>query len=83
MALFSWSTSADDKRAEEVRTGAVAPDRSERKKCWEARDSYFACLDRSNIIDAVKEDKAARKACPAENELFERDCATAWVREVA
>ncbi|KAM0321929.1 hypothetical protein ACHAQA_009826 [Verticillium albo-atrum] len=80
MGFFSWSKTADDKRAEEVRTGAVAPDRNERKKCWEARDSYFACLDRSNIIDALKEDRAARNACPTENDAFERDCATAWVK---
>jgi cytochrome c oxidase assembly factor 6 len=77
---FSSSSSNNDKRADEVRTGAVAPDRSERARCWEARDAYFACLDRANVIDPVKEDKVARAACSAENTNFEDNCATSWVR---
>lgn len=82
MGLFSSFQSEEAKRAEEVRTGAVAPDRSERRKCWEARDAYFGCLDRNVIVDALKDDAKARKACPAENQVFERDCAAAWVRAV-
>ncbi|TPX14673.1 uncharacterized protein E0L32_005068 [Thyridium curvatum] len=80
MGLFSFTQSADQKRAEEVRTGAVAPSRSERAKCWESRDKYFACLDRANIIDALKDDKEAARACKAETADFERDCATQWYR---
>ncbi|KAL0765069.1 hypothetical protein CaCOL14_012328 [Colletotrichum acutatum] len=80
MGLFSSFQSEEAKRAEEVRTGAVAPDRSERRKCWEARDAYFGCLDRNVIVDALKDDAKARKACPAENQVFERDCAAAWVK---
>lgn len=73
-----WKTSTD-KRADEVRSGAVAPTRTERKKCWESRDAYFACLDRNNILDAVKDDKAAAKNCGGESAVFERDCASEWV----
>ncbi|KAL2753178.1 hypothetical protein ACRALDRAFT_1077649 [Sodiomyces alcalophilus JCM 7366] len=80
MGLFNPFKSPESKRAEEVRTGAVAPDRRERAKCWEARDAYFACLDRVGVIDAIKHDGEARKGCPSENEAFERDCATAWVK---
>ncbi|KAK1499523.1 hypothetical protein CCUS01_00248 [Colletotrichum cuscutae] len=80
MGLFSSFQSEEAKRAEEVRTGAVAPDRSERRKCWEARDAYFGCLDRNVIVDALKDDAKARKACPVENQVFERDCAAAWVK---
>ncbi|RKU44501.1 hypothetical protein DL546_005362 [Coniochaeta pulveracea] len=81
MGLFSaFSGSApEDKRAEEVRTGAVAPLRTERAKCYVARDAYFACLDKNNIIDALKDEKAAAKACGEESKEFEKDCATAWV----
>ncbi|KAL0936975.1 Cytochrome c oxidase subunit 6B-like protein new16 [Colletotrichum truncatum] len=81
MGLFSaFQKSDEDRRAEEVRSGARAPDRSERRKCWEARDAYFGCLDRNAITDALKDDGKARKACPKENADFERDCAAAWVK---
>ncbi|OLN97691.1 Cytochrome c oxidase subunit 6B-like protein new16 [Colletotrichum chlorophyti] len=80
MGLFTAFQSEESRRAEEVRSGARAPDRNERRKCWEARDAYFACLDRNVIVDAVKDDAKARKACPSENTVFERDCAAAWVK---
>lgn len=73
------SSSTETKRAEEVRAGTRAPDRTERKKCWEARDGYFACLDKNGILDALKDEKAASKACGGENVVFERDCAREWV----
>lgn len=76
---FGWSSSSESKRAEEVRAGTRAPDRTERKKCWEARDGYFACLDKNGILDALKDEKAAAKACGGENVVFERDCAREWV----
>lgn len=78
MGFFS-TKSDEDRRAEEVRSGAVAPKRSERRKCWDARDAYFGCLDANNIVDALKDDRQARKACPTQNADFERDCAAAWV----
>lgn len=79
MGLTDFWKSDTDKRADEVRTGAVAPSRTERKKCWESRDLYFSCLDRNNILDALKDDKAAAKSCGGEAQHFEKDCATEWV----
>lgn len=81
MGVFDfWKASSPaDRRAEEVRSGARAPDRTERKRCWEARDGYFACLDRAGVLDAIKDDAAAAKACRAEGAQFERDCAAEWV----
>ncbi|GAB1317501.1 Cytochrome c oxidase, subunit VIb [Madurella fahalii] len=79
MGLFSIFSSPSDKRADEIRTGAVAPSRAERQRCWAARDAYFACLDANNIIDALKDDKKAIRACGAESSQFDRDCATQWV----
>lgn len=73
------SSSATDKRAEEVRSGARAPDRTERRRCWEARDAYFACLDRNGILDALKDEKATARACGPEGAGFEKDCAREWV----
>lgn len=83
MGLTDFWKSPTDKRAEEVRSGAVAPSRTERKRCWESRDAYFACLDRNNILDAVKDDKAAARQCGGESAAFERDCAAEWVRNRA
>lgn len=77
--LFGPASEAD-KRATEVRSGAVAPSRAERARCWEARDAYFTCLDASGIVDAVKDDKKAAAACKAESGRFEKDCAAQWVR---
>ncbi|KAG6358109.1 hypothetical protein INS49_013993 [Diaporthe citri] len=79
MGLTDFWKSSTDKRADEVRSGAVAPTRTERKRCWESRDAYFACLDRNSILDAIKDDKAAAKQCGGESTAFERDCASEWV----
>ncbi|KAK4154318.1 cytochrome c oxidase assembly factor 6 [Chaetomidium leptoderma] len=76
--LFPSSSDAD-KRATEIRSGAVAPTREERKKCWEARDTYFACLDANGIVDALKDDSKAARACGGESAGFEKDCAAQWV----
>lgn len=79
MGLTDFWKPTTDKRAEEVRTGARAPDRTERKRCWEARDGYFACLDRNNILDPLRHEKQANAACSVESTAFEKDCATEWV----
>ncbi|KAI1385753.1 cytochrome oxidase c subunit VIb-domain-containing protein [Hypoxylon trugodes] len=81
MGLFGLFTSEDDKRKEEVRTGARAPDRTERKQCWDARDNFYQCLDRHNVIDSLNGEgkKIADKQCAQENKAFEQNCASAWV----
>ncbi|KAI5917742.1 cytochrome oxidase c subunit VIb-domain-containing protein [Camillea tinctor] len=81
MGFFGFYTSDDEKRKEEVRTGARAPDRTERKQCWDARDSYFRCLDSQNVIDALGPTgrKQAEKHCAAEGRAFDQNCAAAWV----
>ncbi|KAK3059299.1 hypothetical protein LTS18_011185, partial [Coniosporium uncinatum] len=57
-----------------------APDRTERSRCWEARDIYYQCLDRNNIIDSLRDEAAAKKNCPTEDKQFEQNCATSWVK---
>ena len=76
---FLFPSSPTEQRASEVRTGAVAPSRAERQRCWAARDAYFACLDGAGITDAVKDARGAAQACGAEGAGFERDCAREWV----
>ncbi|KAI9642418.1 hypothetical protein NHQ30_009223 [Ciborinia camelliae] len=58
----------------------IAPDRSQRSQCWEARDAYFRCLDRDGIIDSITENVKAEKSCGKEARGFEKNCATSWVQ---
>lgn len=58
----------------------IAPDRSARQKCWDARDTYFACLDRHGIVDSIRNKEEAEKACPKEGEQLAGNCASSWVR---
>ncbi len=56
-----------------------APNRSARQHCWDARDAFFRCLDRHNIVDSLKDDTEAKKVCGAEHQVFEKNCASTWV----
>jgi len=62
--------------------GYIAPDRNARELCYESRDLFFECLDKHDILDAVKHDAEARQKCPRENAEYERDCARSWVRTI-
>lgn len=57
----------------------IAPDRSARQKCWDARDTYFACLDKHGIVDSIRNKEEAEKACPKEGETLAGNCASSWV----
>ncbi|KAF2087225.1 hypothetical protein K490DRAFT_42647 [Saccharata proteae CBS 121410] len=57
-----------------------APDRSSRAHCWEARDAYFACLDRAGIVDSVTNKDQAAAQCGPEGKAFESNCASSWVQ---
>lgn len=59
--------------------GFVAPDRNTRELCYESRDIFFECLDKNNILDAIREDEKSRKVCSQEVADYERDCARSWV----
>ncbi|RKP05619.1 cytochrome c oxidase, subunit VIb, partial [Thamnocephalis sphaerospora] len=54
-----------------------APDKQARKVCWAARDAYFACLDRANIVDANTPE--ADKACGELVAQFKASCPSSWV----
>ncbi|KAI2624448.1 oxidoreductase-like protein [Xylaria nigripes] len=81
MGFFGLISSQEDKRKEEVRTGARAPDRSERKQCWDARDNFYKCLDKHEVIDSLTGEgkKTADKNCAQEDKAFQENCASAWV----
>lgn len=52
------------------------PSREDRTKCWESRDIFFACLDKSGIVSPA--DRGS--SCQAEAQQYEQDCAKSWVR---
>lgn len=80
MGWFSSDTpSAPDAPKASGDGGFIAPDRNKRAHCWEARDAYFACLDKNNIIDSVKQADKADTACASETQAFDRNCASSWV----
>ena len=76
MGWLPWSSGEPDKASD---GGRIAPDRTSRKRCWEGRDLFFACLDRNDILDAIKDDKEARRKCAKEVEEFEAACSSTWV----
>ncbi|GMT26992.1 hypothetical protein PFISCL1PPCAC_18289, partial [Pristionchus fissidentatus] len=51
--------------------------KSDRRKCYQARDSYFSCTD--SVLDSGKNEKEAEKACRSERKSFESDCPSSWV----
>ncbi|KAF2433703.1 hypothetical protein EJ08DRAFT_606817 [Tothia fuscella] len=84
--LPNWSASSGDaqnpkvKGAKPTGDGAYeAPGRLSRAQCWDARDGYNQCLDRNNILDAIKDKDTAEKACGQESQNFEKNCASSWV----
>ena len=57
----------------------IAPDRTARQHCWDARDGLFACLERNNIVDSIKEKGKTEEVCGKENQKLEGECARSWV----
>ncbi|KAI0016560.1 oxidoreductase-like protein [Xylariomycetidae sp. FL0641] len=81
MGLFGFFASDEEKRKQEVRSGARAPDRTERKQCWDARDSYYKCLDKHDVINSMNGEgkEKSDKFCSQEDKAFQDNCASAWV----
>lgn len=49
------------------------PDKERRKKCWDARDVYWKCLDNS------KSREDANKTCKNLRDIFINECPHQWV----
>ena len=76
MGILSWSS----KPVEENKN--ALPLRSNRKLCWESRDNFNKCLDKIEVVnplDASKQ-KLIKDNCSAEDQKFQQDCATSWVK---
>jgi len=57
----------------------IAPDRNARQHCWDARDCFFACLERNGIVDSITEKEKTNEVCGRENQKLEGECAKSWV----
>ncbi|KAK4686937.1 cytochrome c oxidase assembly factor 6, partial [Tremellales sp. Uapishka_1] len=54
-----------------------APNREERKACWDSRDAYFSCLDRNGVAQAGSEEK--KGVCGEERKGYEKRCGQSWI----
>ncbi|KAK5942654.1 hypothetical protein PMZ80_005219 [Knufia obscura] len=78
---LTGSSKPEQPTAQKTRDGGrIAPDRNSRELCYESRDIFFECLDKNNILDAIREDEKSRKVCPQEVADYERDCARSWIK---
>lgn len=69
MGWLSWFSSQPDP------SSTQAPDRSQRKVCWDARDAYFLCLDQNNVLKPGQE----QGVCSKQKRVYEAKCAKSWV----
>jgi cytochrome c oxidase assembly factor 6 len=83
MGWLPWSSSEQEGGVKKTSGGAFeSPSRTNRAKCYEARDAFFECLDRNKILDSVNSKAgvtASRVACGPEDQVFEKNCAHSWV----
>jgi cytochrome c oxidase assembly factor 6 len=55
------------------------PDRSERQRCWDARDAFYACLAQHGIEDSSREGERAASVCARQTRDLDAVCAASWV----
>jgi cytochrome c oxidase assembly factor 6 len=81
---MGWFSSEDSGGVKKTAGGAFEkPSRTNRAKCYEARDAFFECLDRNSILDSINSNKgreATAKVCGETDKVFEKNCAHSWVR---
>ncbi|EAU85237.1 hypothetical protein CC1G_06253 [Coprinopsis cinerea okayama7 len=66
---MGWFSSSKSTEQEATTT------RQNRQQCWDARDAYFACLDRQGVVKAGEEGNA----CASENKAYHENCAKSWI----
>lgn len=84
MAWLPWSSSSTEEGGVKKTAGGAfeSPSRTNRKKCYEARDTFFECLDKNNILDSINTKSGREKAetfCSQFDKEFEKNCAHSWV----
>ncbi|OLL24455.1 Cytochrome c oxidase assembly factor 6 [Neolecta irregularis DAH-3] len=58
---------------------AEAPSRNQRKRCWDARDLFFECLDKNGIVSPATDLAAPMAVCGTLWTKFKEDCQSSWV----
>ncbi|KAF9115581.1 hypothetical protein BGX27_007318 [Mortierella sp. AM989] len=53
------------------------PSRAARQNCWKVRDAYYACLDKSNVLDASSPEAA--NICVELRKAYHDGCMKSWV----
>ncbi|CAI6338847.1 unnamed protein product [Periconia digitata] len=81
---MGWFSSDDSTTGVKKTSGGAFenPSRTNRAKCYEARDAFFECLDRHSILDSINSKagrEATAKACGDTDKVFEKNCAHSWV----
>ncbi|RPB25810.1 hypothetical protein L211DRAFT_835866 [Terfezia boudieri ATCC MYA-4762] len=77
---MGWFSPSDDKTATKPTSAdSIAPNRSQRVRCWEARDALFKCLDANSIIDSMKDKDLVTEKCGKEDVEFRKKCVASWV----
>ncbi|GJJ07110.1 hypothetical protein Clacol_001310 [Clathrus columnatus] len=72
---MNWITSWFSSSKPSDSSGGIAPDRAKRKVCWDARDTYFACLDKNSVLKPGEE----QNLCSKEEKRYEENCAKSWI----
>ncbi|KAI0951546.1 hypothetical protein AcW1_008566 [Taiwanofungus camphoratus] len=49
--------------------------RTNRQRCWDSRDAYFACLDSVKVIKPGEEGDV----CTTPKASYEQNCARSWI----
>jgi hypothetical protein len=86
MGWFSSGPKDDGGPAKTSGGAFESPSRSNRKQCYAARDAFFECLDKNNVLDSINTKSGRDKAqsfCSQLDQEFEKNCAHSWVSEVA
>jgi hypothetical protein len=86
MGWFSSGPKDDGGPAKTSGGAFESPSRSNRKQCYAARDAFFECLDKNNVLDSINTKTGRDKAqsfCSQLDQEFEKNCAHSWVSDVA
>lgn len=84
MGWLPWGSGSSEADGVKKTAGGAfeSPSRSNRKQCYAARDAFFECLDKNNILDSINTKDGRTKAasfCGQLDQEFEKNCAHSWV----
>ena len=79
MGWFSYSDNTAAAEPKPTKADGIAPNRSQRARCWEARDAFFQCLEANGIIDSMKNKDLASEKCGKKDIEFGKECVASWV----